>query len=407
MIDPLVLRKEFPLLDTLSHKKTFVYLDNAATTAKPHAVLEAERKYYEEYGVNIHRGLYEYSAKATRLFQETREKTARFLNAEDSRSIVFTRGSTESSNLLAVSWGRVFLKSGDRVLTTQLEHHSTLVPWQQTCKATGAELDFIPFNTETGQLDLSDLGTLLRGVKMVVLSAMTNATGYVLPVAEITRAAHAVGALVTIDAAQFAAHNHVDVQILDCDFLYFSAHKMLGPTGVGVLYGRYSLLNAMEPFLFGGDMIERVHDTYSTWAPVPEKFEAGTPNIAGVLGFSAALDYLGAIGMDDISVHEHALLNYAMDLAQRTPGMLVYGPRDRTQHGGILSFNIEGIHSHDIGTILDAQAVAVRTGFHCAMPYMDLLGVPGTVRASFYCYNTEADIDRLFDGIGQARALFG
>jgi len=400
-------RKDFPLLATRSHNKSFVYLDNAATSAKPVQVIEAERRYYEDFGVNIHRGLYEHSAKATRLFQETREKVARFINAADSRSIIFTHGSTESSNLVATSWGKVFLKAGDAVLTTELEHHSTLVPWQNVCEKTGAKLKFIPYNKETGELDCSSLPDLLQNVKVVVINGMTNATGYMPPVTTIIESAHEHGALVVLDGAQWVSHKPVDVTQLDVDFMYFSAHKMLGPTGLGVLYAKLPLLDAMEPYMFGGDMIDQVWADRSTWAKVPEKFEAGTPNIAGVLGFSAAIDYLETVGMEHVSEQEARLLAYALNKAEKSTGITVYGSLDRTKQGGIFSFNLEGIHSHDLGTILDACGVAIRTGFHCAMPYMNLLGVAGTARASFAFYNTLGDIDRLFEGILQARSVFG
>jgi len=401
------LRADFPLLSQVSHGKPFIFLDSAATSAKPESVLNAERQYYEEYGVNIHRGLYEYSAKATKLYQDTREKIATFIGTPEPRSIVFTHGSTESSNLLAYSWGRANLHPGDKVLTTELEHHSTLIPWQEICRQTGATLDFIPYDKKTGTLDIRDLDNQIRtGVKLVVVTGMSNATGYIPPVKAITSIAHNHGALIAVDGAQLVSHHPINVQELDIDFLYFSCHKMLGPTGAGVLYGRLSLLQAMDPFLFGGDMIGEVLRDRSTWAEAPEKLEAGTPNIAGVLGFSAALDYLSAIGMDAIAQYEKELGNYAFERAKATKDLIIYGPESSDIRGGMLSFNLGHIHCHDVGTILDTQGIAVRTGFHCAMPYMKLLGIGGTVRASLYFYNNKADIDRLFEGVEQARSVF-
>lgn len=394
------------MLSQKMRNKYFVYLDSAATSLKPRQVIQAEAAYYEEFGVNIHRGLYEFSETATRLYAETRKKVASYINAPDEAEIIFTHGSTESSNLVAYGWGRKFLKKGDVILSTDVEHHSSLVPWHAVCKATGAELSFIPLNPDTQELDLDRVDALLaKGVKLVVVSAMANATGYMPPIAEIAKKAHSYGAIVCVDGAQSVSHRPVDVRALDCDLLIFSAHKMLGPTGVGVLYGKRSVLEQMDPFMYGGDMIVEVHRDVSVYQPIPEKFEAGTPNIAGVIGFSAALDYLSTVGAANIETWEKHLQERCIEQASQRPWLKRYGPVQELC-GGIFSFNADGIHSHDMGTLLDSQGIAVRTGFQCAMPYMEKLRTGGTVRASWYFYNTEDDIDRLFAGIDRAREIF-
>lgn len=406
MYDVNALRADFPILQKTMRGKPFVYLDSGATSLKPKAVIEAEADYYRDFGVNIHRGVYEFSQRATQLYAETRAKLARLINAPEA-NVIFTHGSTESANLVAYSWARKFLKPGDRILSTEMEHHSNLVPWQAAALATGAGLDFIPIDPASGELDLSDLDArLAKGVKLVVFSAMSNVTGYLLPAQRIVEAAHRHGALVLLDGAQYASHHPVDVQVLDCDFLIFSAHKMLGPTGVGVLYGKRAVLESMDPFMYGGDMIMEVGKFASTYQGIPEKFEAGTPNIAGVIAFSAALDYLEKVGLDSIHAWETELLAYTLEKAKAYPWIKRYGPDPRLC-GGIFSFNVDQVHSHDIGTILDSQGVAVRTGFHCAMPYMEQLGTGGTVRASFYLYTSRDDIDRLFEAVAQAKQIFG
>lgn len=402
------LQQDFPILTGKMRKKPFIYLDSGATSLTPEPVIERISQYYREYGVNIHRGIYEFSERATREFHEVRLAAARFLNAGEEGQIIFTHGSTESSNLIAYSWGRKFLKKGDVILTTEYEHHSSLVPWHAVCEATGAELRFIPIDRETLELDIHSYEDLLdEKVKLLVMSGMSNVTGYMPPLKRMIQSAHDNGSVVALDGAQLVSHHKVDVQELKPDFLFFSAHKMLGPTGVGVLYGRTELLDAMDPFMYGGDMILKVHKDHSTYHPLPEKFEAGTPNIAGVLGFGAALEYLADIGMERIEAHERSLIDYAEERAREVKGLQSYLLPDSGKRGGIFSFNVEGLHSHDLGAVLDAQGIAIRTGFHCAMPLMEWLGVPGTARASLYLYNTREDIDALFHGIEQAKSVFG
>ena len=407
MYDLDAVRRDFPILSTKMRGKPFVYLDSGATSLKPQSVIDAEMAYYRDFGVNIHRGVYEYSERATRLHAETRQRVARFIGARETAEVIFTHGSTEAVNLVAYGWGRKFLKPGDVVLTTDLEHHSSLVPWQAACGVTGARLEFLPLDPVTGELDLSQLdATMAAGVKLVAITAMSNVSGYMPPLAAIIACAHRHGALVLVDGAQFVSHHPVDVQALDCDFLVFSAHKMLGPTGVGVLWGKRSVLSTMDPFLYGGDMIMTVQRHQSTFQDIPEKFEAGTPNIAGIIAFAAAFDYLEKLGLDQISAWEHQLLEHAVDRAREFPWITRYGPANLAVCGGVFSFNAQGVHSHDIGTILDSQGIAVRTGFHCAMPYMGQLGTNGTVRASFYLYNTKDEIDRMFTAVEQAYRMF-
>jgi len=407
MFDPNQLRNDFPILKKTMRGKPFVYLDNGATSLKPVQVIESEADYYNNFGVNIHRGVYEFSERATRLFAETRSKVARLINAPSESEVIFTHGTTESINLVAYAWARKFLKPGDTILTTEMEHHSNLVPWQAAAQHVGAQVNFIPINPQTGELDLNQLDTIMaQGVRLVAISAMSNVSGYLLPIEEIIPCAHRHGALVLVDGAQFVSHHATDVQALDCDFLVFSSHKMLGPTGVGILWAKRSILETMDPFMYGGDMILDVHKHASTYQGIPEKFEAGTPNIAGVLGFSTALDYLSQVGLENISAWEQELLAYTLEQSKNYPWIQRYGPVDITKCGGVFSFNVKNVHSHDIGTILDSQGIAVRTGFHCAMPYMEQLGVGGTVRASFYFYTSKDDIDRLFKAVVQAKHIF-
>lgn len=406
MFDLAKIRKDFPILDSRMRGKPFVYLDSGATSLKPEPVLRKALEYYGEYGVNIHRGVYEYSDRASRFFQEAREKVARFLHAADDAEVLFTHGSTESSNMAARSWGMRHLKPGDVVLTTEMEHHSTLVPWQEAVKASGARLEFIPLDPVRLELDLSDLPARMKGVKVLVITAMSNVTGYRPPLDVIIPEARKAGALVVVDAAQYASHHDCDVQSMDCDLLYFSGHKMLAPTGIGVLYGKRAVLEDMDPFLYGGDMIREVQARSSTYQGIPERFEAGTPHIAGALALGAAVDYLENIGMEAIVNHERQIMEYCMQKASGLDWLQVQASADPGRRGGIFSFNLKGVHPHDVGTILDSTGVAVRTGFHCAMPFMARMGIGGTVRASFYLYTERSDIDALFAGLEQARQLF-
>lgn len=406
-LDVAAVRRDFPILGKTMRGKPFVYLDNGATSLTPQQVVDAEVRYYQELNANIHRGVYEFSEQATLEYDAVREKMRAFINAPEDSHIVFTRGATEAMNIVAFGWGRKAIQPGDEILVSELEHHANFVPWQRLAEEKGAELKFIPMNPENATLRLDGLDQLItERTKVVAISAMSNVTGYMPPLDRILTAAKAHGAVTVVDAAQLASHHTLDVSALGCDFLAFSGHKMCGPTGTGVLYGRTELLEETDPLLYGGDMIVKVRKDRTTYKELPERFEAGTPNIAGVLGLGAAVDYLESIGMDAIHLHEQALLAYAEKQLRGMPGVHVYGSRDLSRRGGILSFNLEDVHPHDTGAILDQEGVAVRTGFHCAQPLMQVLGVPGTTRASFYLYNTFEDVDRLVAGIRRVQEVF-
>ena len=395
---------DFPILSRPVHGRRLVYLDNAATTHKPDAVIEAERAFYRESNANIHRGVHWLSQHATDLHEAAREKVRRLLNAARADEIVFTRGTTEAINLVAQSWGRANLKPGDEILVTGMEHHSNIVPWQLLCAQTGAVLRHVPI-TDSGELEPGAFESLLGPrTRLVAVVHVSNALGTVNPVEEMTRKAHAVGALVLVDGAQAVAHQKVDVRAIGCDFYAFSGHKLYGPTGIGALYGRRELLAAMPPWQGGGDMIRTVSCEGSTWAEPPARFEAGTPNIAGAVALGAAIDYVEGVGLERIAAHEHALLARATEAVQQLPGVRLYGTAPGK--AGILSFTVQGIHPHDLGTILDAEGVAIRAGHHCAMPVMTRFGIPGTARASFALYNDERDVDALVAAIGKAQRLF-
>ena len=395
---------DFPILSRPVHGRRLVYLDNAATTHKPDAVIEAERAFYRESNANIHRGVHWLSQHATDLHEAAREKVRRLLNAARADEIVFTRGTTEAINLVAQSWGRANLKPGDEILVTGMEHHSNIVPWQLLCAQTGAVLRHVPI-TDSGELEPGAFESLLGPrTRLVAVVHVSNALGTVNPVEEMTRKAHAVGALVLVDGAQAVAHQKVDVRAIGCDFYAFSGHKLYGPTGIGALYGRRELLAAMPPWQGGGDMIRTVSFEGSTWAEPPARFEAGTPNIAGAVALGAAIDYVEGVGLERIAAHEHALLARATEAVQQLPGVRLYGTAPGK--AGILSFTVQGIHPHDLGTILDAEGVAIRAGHHCAMPVMTRFGIPGTARASFALYNDERDVDALVAAIGKAQRLF-
>jgi len=399
------IRKDFPIFTQKAHGKPLIYLDSTATTQKPVAVIEALEHYYRTYNANIHRGVYAIAEEATARYEEVRGKVARVLNARSSSEIVFTRGTTESVNLVSNAWGRKNVGQGDVILLTEMEHHSNLVPWQILAAEKGATLRFIPFDGR-GKLDLSGLDALLEGpVKIVSLTHMSNVFGTINPVAEIARRAHARGALVMVDAAQSLPHLGVDVRALDCDFLAFSAHKMLGPTGIGALYGKREHLDAMPPFFGGGEMIREVKLTGSTWNEVPWKFEAGTMNIADTIAMGVALDYVERIGFEAIAEHSRELVTETMKLLGEIPGVTIYGPSP-AERGGIVPFTLDDIHAHDVATVLDHEGVAVRAGHHCAMPLHRKLGVAATTRASFYVYNLPSDVAILAEGVRKAKKLF-
>ena len=398
---------DFPILaKPTSRGKRLVYLDSAATSQKPQSVIDALVTYYSEYNANIHRGAYEIAARATDAFEAARLNVARFMNA-DSREVIWTRNATEAINLVGYSWGLNNIRKGDVILTSQLEHHSNLVPWQLLAEKTGATLRFIPVDGR-GVLQLHDLDRLLQGVKLLAISHVSNTLGTITPLEQIVPKAHAAGATVLVDGAQGVPHLAVDVRALDVDFYAFSGHKMLGPTGIGVLYGKRALLEAMPPFLAGGDMIRKVEYEHTSFNDLPWKFEAGTSNIADAIALGAAVDYLRDLGMDWVRAHEQELLSYALERLEplERRGLDIYGPKDPQLVSGVLSFNFGDIHAHDLASILDTEGVCVRAGHHCTMPLMEKMGWPATARASFYVYNTRADIDALVMGLEKAAGVF-
>jgi cysteine desulfurase/selenocysteine lyase len=396
------IRSDFPIFH---NNKSLVYLDSAATTQKPKQIIDAVSDFYSNYNANVHRGIYELSMKATEAYHSARQKVADFINAHDWRSIVFTGGTTESINLVAYSWVRKNLIKGDEILITEMEHHSNIVPWQLVAEEIGIILKYIPINTD-GTLDLGDLVSLITSkTKLVSVIHQSNVFGTINPIKEIINYAKKVGALTFIDAAQSIPHSHVDVQDLDCDFLAFSGHKMLGPTGIGVLYGKTELLNSMTPFMGGGDMINSVTMTESTWNDIPYKFEAGTPNIAQAIGLGAAIDYINEIGLTNINDYVKNLLNIALEKLQMVDGLTIYG-HQVGESSSVISFTLEGVHPHDLAQFLDQDGIAVRAGHHCAQPIMDKLGVSSTIRASFYLYNTEEEIDKLCASLKKTANFF-
>ncbi|OGX37385.1 MAG: cysteine desulfurase [Omnitrophica WOR_2 bacterium RIFCSPHIGHO2_02_FULL_68_15] len=404
-MDARAIRRDFPILERMVHGKPLIYLDNAATSHKPTAVLNALDDYYRRYNSNIHRGIHLLSEEATAAYEGARETVARFLSAPAPETLVFTRNTTEAINLVAQGWGRRHVKAGDEILLTEMEHHSNLVPWQMLAQQAGATLRFIPV-TDQGLLDLTTLPALLtERTRMVAVTMMSNVLGTIPPVGTIIQAAHARGAVVLLDGAQAVPHLPVNVRGLDCDFLAFSAHKMLGPTGVGVLYGKPEHLEAMDPVFGGGDMIREVWLDHSTWNEAPWKFEAGTPNIADVIAFGAAVDYLSALGMANVQQHEQSLTAYALKVLGAMEDLVIYGPRDAALRGGVVAFNVGGLHPHDLGQLLDAEGIAVRAGHHCCQPLMRTLGVAGTARASFYIYNHPDEVDALARALVNAKEV--
>ena len=400
--------RDFPILaEPTSRGKRLAYLDSAASSQKPRAVIDALVHYYTHDNANIHRGVYELAERATDAFERAREKVARFVNAAEPAEIIWTRNTTEAINLVSFTWGIANLGPGDAILTSRLEHHSNLVPWQLLAAKTGAELRFIDVDAD-GMHVLDALESKLSGVKLVALSHVSNTLGTIAPLERIVPLAHAAGAIVLVDGAQSVPHFKVDVRALDVDFLAASGHKMCGPTGIGFLYGKRALLEAMPPFLTGGDMIKEVGYERTSFNEIPWKFEAGTSNIADAVALGAAVDYLERIGMDFVAAHERRLTGYALDrLAPfETRGLAVYGPRARTDRSGVISFNFADVHAHDLASILDTEGVCVRAGHHCTMPLMERMGWPATARASFYLYNTEEDVDQLIVGLEKAATLF-
>ncbi len=398
------IRAQFPALHQDVHDHPLVYLDNAATSQKPRAVLDAVGHYYEADNANVHRGVHELSQRATRDYEGARETMRRFVGAASTKEIVFVRGTTEAINLVAQSFVRPRVGPGDEILISHMEHHSNIVPWQMLCEATGAELKVAPID-DTGALDVDAFHALVTPkTKFVSIAHVSNALGTINPVADIVRAAHAVGAHVMLDGAQAAPHVAIDVQALDCDFYAVSGHKMYAPTGIGVLYGKAALLEAMPPYQGGGDMIASVTFSGTTYNELPYKFEAGTPNISGAIGIGAAAQFLLDIGLDAIAAHEHELLEYATRRILEIPGIRIVGTAPHK--AGVLSFTVEGIHPHDIGTLMDGEGIAVRTGHHCAQPTMDRFGVPATSRASLGVYNTQDDVDRFIDALVKTVGVF-
>jgi len=401
------IRKDFPILERETRKGVrVVYLDSTATSQKPLQVIEAMNDYYRRSNANIHRGVHTLAEEATSMYEGAREKIARFINAASAREIIYTRNTTESINLVAYSWARANLKAGDLVVLTEMEHHSNLVPWHMLQMERGIELDFIPV-TQDGLLELETYKSLLdRRPKLVSFTHMSNVLGTINPAAEIIRLGHEAGAIVLVDGAQSVPHLQVDIQALDADFYAFSAHKMCGPTGIGILYGKTALLDSMPPFLGGGDMIKEVKLRSFRANTLPHKFEAGTPAIAEAIGFGAAVDYLTGIGMDKIAAHEHEITEYALERLEEIPGVKLFGP-SADKKGGVAAFTLEGVHPHDVAQILDQDGIAVRAGHHCAQPLHEKFGIPATSRASFYLYNTKDEVDILVNGLYKVKEMFG
>ncbi|MDM5299391.1 cysteine desulfurase [Bacillus pumilus] len=396
-------REQFPILHQQVNGHDLVYLDSAATSQKPRVVIDAMNEYYRSYNSNVHRGVHTLGTKATDAYEGAREKVRAFIRASSVQEIIFTRGTTTALNTVAISYARANLKEGDEIVITHMEHHANIIPWQQAAKATGATLKYIPLQ-EDGTLSLEDVKqTITHQTKIVAVTHVSNVLGTINPIKDIAKIAHDHGAIIVVDGAQSTPHMQIDVQDLDCDFFAFSGHKMCGPTGIGVLYGKKDLLNNMEPAEFGGEMIDFVDLYDSTWKELPWKFEAGTPIIAGAVGLGKAIDFLNDIGMDEVSRYEHQLATYALDRFKELDGTTVYGPQHRA---GLVTFNLDDVHPHDASTVLDTEGVAIRAGHHCAQPLMKWLGVSATARASFYLYNTEEEIDGLIAALRKTKEYF-
>ncbi|MFG6148147.1 cysteine desulfurase [Halobacillus sp. B23F22_1] len=403
-MDVKAVRDAFPILHQEVNGHPLVYLDSSATSQKPNQVIEKLEEYYRGYNSNVHRGVHSLGTKATDEYEGAREKVRRFINAESTQEVIFTRGTTTAINTVAASYGRDNLQEGDEIVITPMEHHSNIIPWQQIAKETGASLKYMPLQAD-GTISLDDAeNTITDQTKIVAIMQVSNVLGTINPIKELGTIAHKHGAVILVDGAQSAPHMKIDVQNMDCDFYAFSGHKMCGPTGIGVLYGKRSLLKEMEPVEFGGEMIDFVNLYDSTWKELPWKFEGGTPIIAGAVGLGAAIDFLTEIGLEEIEAHEHKLAQYAQQKMSEIEGLTIYGPKERA---GLVTFNISDVHPHDVATVLDAEGIAVRAGHHCAQPLMRWLDVTATARASFYLYNTEDDIDRLVQGLQTTKEYFG
>ena len=403
-LDVEILRRDFPILDQIVNDEPLVYLDNAATTQKPTQILEAIAAYYEKDNANVHRGVHTLAERATAAYEAARERVRSFIHAASTKEVLFTRGTTTSLNWVA-RYAESVLQPGDEVLISVMEHHSNIIPWQEACKETGARLIYAYL--KDGMLDLADFQSkLTEKTRFVALAHVSNVLGVVNPIKEIAELVHQTNALLVVDGAQSVPHMKIDVQDLDVDFFAFSGHKMLGPTGIGVLYGKEELLEQMSPVEFGGEMIDFVYEQEATWKELPWKSEAGTPNIAGAIGLAAAIDYLDKIGMETVHQYEQELIAYVFPKLQAVEGLTIYGSEDLTQRSGVISFNLAGLHPHDVATALDYEGVAVRAGHHCAQPLLSYLGVSATVRASFYLYNTKADCDKLVEALQKTKEFF-
>ncbi|MBS4220835.1 cysteine desulfurase [Bacillus sp. FJAT-49711] len=405
-MNSLEVRKLFPILDQEVNGHPLVYLDSAATSQKPARVIEVLDEYYREYNSNVHRGVHTLGTKATDRYEAAREKVRKFINASSTEEIIFTRGTTTALNTVAVSFGMENLKEDDEIVISYMEHHSNIIPWQQLAKRTGARLNYIPLQ-EDGSISLEEARkTITSKTKIVSIMYVSNVLGVINPIKELASIAHENGAIMVVDGAQAAPHMKIDVRDLNCDFFAFSGHKMCGPTGIGVLYGKREHLEKMEPIEFGGEMIDFVGLQESTWKELPWKFEAGTPIIAGAIGLGAAIDFLEGIGPEHILDHEHHLAAYALEKMSAIEGITIYGPKEAEKRVGVITFNLEDVHPHDVATVLDSEGIAIRAGHHCAQPLMKWLNVSSTARASFYLYNTEQDIDRLVDGLVKTKEYF-
>jgi cysteine desulfurase/selenocysteine lyase len=406
MFDPMVVKNDFPILKREINGKQLVYLDSGATSQKPEQVLAAERNYYEKHNANVHRGAHTLGDEATQLYHEAREKVAKFIGGK-TEEIIFVRNTTEAINLVSYGWGLDNLKKDDVILTTVMEHHADMVPWQEVARRTGAKVEVVGI-TQDGQIDMEDYVQKLKlKPKLVAFVHVSNALGTVNPVIEMTKLAHKSGALVLIDGAQAAPHMKIDVKEIGCDFYAFSGHKMLGPMSIGVLWGRKEILNRMSPFLTGGGMINEVSTVESSWAEVPEKFEAGTPNVAGAVGLASAIDYLVKLGIESIREHDKQVVGYSLEVLGKLPNVKILGTKDQNLRSGSVSFEYTGVHAHDVATILDSEGVAVRSGHHCTMPLHKALGIVASVRASFNVYTTKGDIDALVKALAKIKTVFG